>query len=216
LTEDTLNGSAFPLSTTSCNISASPNNVYGWGRLDIKFAVDFALGTTLSPSDRFFPLNGGEDTIVLNTPAGARWSAVSNASWIIITSDAEGTGSGLVSYAVRDNPTGSARQGTINIAGKIFTITQDGGISEDCLYSIAPLGASYTANGGSGVVNVAVESRCSWEAVSNAGWITITSNCCGVGNGSVGYAVAKNQSGLARKGTITIGGKLFSVKQKAQ
>ena len=216
LTEDVLNGAAFLLSDASCGSSGSPNNRFGWGRLDIKFAVDVALNTTLAPAGKFFQMSGGEDTITLNTLAGARWTAVSSASWILITSESSGTGSAVVSYAVRDNSTGSARQGTINVAGKSFIITQDGGISEDCLYDVAPLAASYTANGGSGTVNVSVESRCSWDATSNVNWITITSNCCGVGNGSVSYSVAKNLTGLSRKGTITIGGKTMSVKQKAQ
>jgi len=161
-------------------------------------------------------LSGGEDTININAPAGARWTAVSGASWISITSETGGTGGGIISYAVRDNPTGSARQGSITVAGKVFTVTQDGGIGGDCTYDIAPLAATFTANGSGGSVNVTVEPRCSWEAASNAGWITVTSNCCGVGNGSVNYSVAKNTTGLSRKGAIAIGGKIFSVKQKAQ
>ncbi|HEX8090053.1 MAG TPA: BACON domain-containing protein, partial [Blastocatellia bacterium] len=126
------------------------------------------------------------------------------------------TGSGSITYVVRENATGSARQGTITIAGKIFTIVQDGGINEDCIYNIAPLTAPYGKGGGAGTFNVTVESRCSWQAASNASWITITSNCCGVGNGSVNYSVGPNLSGLSRRGTITVGGKVFSVKQKAQ
>src|ERR1044071_3294506 len=120
LTEDVLNGAAFLLSDASCGSSGSPNNRFGWGRLDIKFAVDVALNTTLAPAGKFFQMSGGEDTITLNTLAGARWTAVSSASWILITSESSGTGSGIVSYAVRDNSTGSARQGTINVAGKSF------------------------------------------------------------------------------------------------
>lgn len=216
LTEDTLNGSAVPILLASCSSSGSPNNTYGWGRLDIKFAVDFTLNTTLSPSSRYLQTNGEDAAVIVNAPAGARWTAVSNASWITITSDTAGTGSGSVTYVVRDNLTGSARQGTITIAGKIFTITQDGGISADCTYNIAPLAASYRKGGGDGTINVTAESRCGWQAVSNANWVNITSNCCGVGNGSVSYSVLPNLSGVSRKGTITIGGKAFSVKQKAQ
>jgi subtilisin family serine protease len=214
LTEDTLNGSAVPVSATSCSASGSPNTTFGWGRLDIKFAVDFSLNTTLSPSTRYLPVGGEDGGVAVNAPAGARWTAVSNAGWITLTSETSGTGSGFITYVVRDNTTGSARQGTVNIAGKIFTVVQDGGINEDCVYNIAPLTASYAKGGGSGTFNVTVESRCSWQAVSNASWITITSNCCGVGDGSVSYSVAPNQSGLSRRGTITVGGKIFSVKQK--
>lgn len=41
-TEAILNQAAVDVSTTSCTSSGSPNNVYGWGRLDIKAAVDLA------------------------------------------------------------------------------------------------------------------------------------------------------------------------------
>jgi serine protease AprX len=215
LTEDTLNGASVPVSVISCSASGSPNNTYGWGRLDIKAAVDFSLNTTLAPSTKYLQVTGEDGAVNLNAPPGARWTAVSNASWITITSETSGTGNGFITYVVRDNLTGSARQGTITIAGKIFTIIQDGGINEDCSYIIAPLAASFTGNGGNATINLAVESRCSWQAVSNNSWITITSNCCGVGNGTISYSVAKNLSGISRKGSISIGGKTISIKQKA-
>ena len=42
-TEDVLNHSAFAISSTDCLSSGVPNNVYGWGRLNIKAAVDSAM-----------------------------------------------------------------------------------------------------------------------------------------------------------------------------
>jgi Subtilase family len=41
LTEEILNNSAVPISTTDCSSSGIPNNVYGYGRLDIHAAVTF-------------------------------------------------------------------------------------------------------------------------------------------------------------------------------
>jgi hypothetical protein len=50
-------------------------------------------------------------------------------------------------------------------------------------------------------------------ARSNVNWITITSSRTGVGNGAVNYSVAANPDPRGRKGTITIAGKTFTVKQ---
>jgi len=53
---------------------------------------------------------------------------------------------------------------------------------------------------------------CSWTAVSNVGWITITTGASGSGNGTVSYSVGAN-GGAARSGTMTIAGQTFTVTQ---
>jgi hypothetical protein len=69
-------------------------------------------------------------------------------------------------------------------------------------------------NGGFGAVTISAGPECVWTAASNASWITITSLTSGIGNGSVNYSVAQNLTGAARKGTITVAGRIFNVKQK--
>jgi hypothetical protein len=176
--------------------------------------VTLPNSTFLSASIQFFPHNGGAGGVDLTVPAGCSWTAISNTAWIIIISDSSGTGSSTVSFEVRENFTGSARQGTLTIAGLTYTIIQDGGLGEDCQYSISPLSEIFGANGGAGTVTVFAEIRCAWQAVSSANWITITSPLAGIGNGAVSYTVAPNTSGSGRKGTITIAGNTFSIKQK--
>lgn len=53
------------------------------------------------------------------------WTAESNAGWIVVTSGSSGRGNGTVEYSCTANNTGAARNGTITIAGKTFTITQE-------------------------------------------------------------------------------------------
>ena len=51
------------------------------------------------------------------------WTASSNNPWITVTSGSSGSGAGTVGYSVASN-SGSARTGTITIAGQTFTVSQ--------------------------------------------------------------------------------------------
>ena len=63
-------------------------------------------------------------SVSVNTQSGCAWTAVSNASWITITSGSSGSGNGTVSFNVAANNTGNNRIGTLTIAGQTFTLTQ--------------------------------------------------------------------------------------------
>jgi hypothetical protein len=82
-----------------------------------------------------------------------------------------------------------------------------------CAYSISPTSQSFAASGGTGSVSVTTQSGCSWTAVSNASWITITSGSSSTGSGTVNYSVAANTSTSSRSGTMTIAGQTFTVNQ---
>ncbi len=63
-TEEVLGRTAAPVSSAQCDAGAIPNNVYGWGRIDIKAAVDLAL-VAVGPE----PANGPAGGSVLMAPA---------------------------------------------------------------------------------------------------------------------------------------------------
>jgi hypothetical protein len=177
--------------------------------------INFALcHMALSSASAFFTINGDEASFNLTTSSGCSWSATSNDSWIELTSGSTGMGSATISYLVRDNFSLTPRQGTISIAGQTFTVTQDSETASDCTFAISPTFTSFSAGGAAGSIAVFAEERCAWQAVSNAGWITVTSNCCGIGNGAASYSVASNPGTSGRAGTITIAGKAFNIKQK--
>lgn len=209
-TENILNDAAVDVSSTACSSSGVPNNTYGFGRLDIKAAVDLAAAA-ISPASANFVSGGGTGAVSVTASAGVGWQTFVNDSWIAITSGGSGTGNGTVNYSVAAN-SGSARTGTMIVAGRIFTVTQDAPPS--CSFSISPTSASYTSANGTGSVTVTAGAGCGWTAVSNAAWITITSGASGTGNGTVNYSVAAN-SGSARNGTMTIAGQIFTVSQAA-
>jgi hypothetical protein len=175
--------------------------------------VGTACAFTLSSTGSFFTQIGGSGSVTLTTASGCGWTAASNTSWIIISSEDSVAGSATITFEVRENFTGGVRQGSLTIAGQTFTVIQDGGL-EDCAYSIFPASKAFTSSAGAGTISVVSESRCGWEAVPSAGWITITSGRMGVGNGTVNYSVAANTTGLSRKGRITVGGRVFAIKQK--
>jgi Zn-dependent metalloprotease len=82
-----------------------------------------------------------------------------------------------------------------------------------CSFSISPTGAAQPAGGGTGTVSVTATAGCSWTAVSNAAFITITSGASGTGSGTVAYSVAANTATASRTGTLTIAGQTFTVTQ---
>jgi hypothetical protein len=213
----TTNGSCSASFTASLPVSVSSGSFITATAIDpdsntSEFARCFLVGGgcsySISPTNSSFPARGGEGNVTVTTSNNCNWTAASNASWIIITSDDSGTGPGAVSYAVRENFTNGSRTGTLSIAGQTFTVNQAG----NCSFSISPTRRSFNSNGGTGTVNVTVSGACNWTAVSNVSWITITSGASGTGSGTLTYFVASTTS--ARTGTMTIAGLTFTVKQK--
>ena len=199
----------------------------------------------LAPDNQTVNASGGSASVAVSTLTGCTWTARSNASWITITSGAQGNGSGSVAFSIAAN-TGGPRTGTVTIADRTHTITQQDQAQPpappapappapappapappappppappappSCTFTIAPNNESVAAAGGAGTpiaVTTSV-STCTWNAVSNASWITVTSGASGTGSGSVGFTVAAN-TGAARSGTMTIASQTFTVNQAA-
>ena len=172
-----------------------------------------ACSFSISPAIQPVTAAGGAGSTSVTTGVACSWTAVSNDAWIVINSDNSATGNATITFEVRENISDMPRSGTLTIAGQTFTVVQDGA-GVECMYSISPTSQSFkTASSGGGTVNVTATSACGWLATSNANWITIAAGNSGVGNGTVSYTVASNP-GPTRAGTITVAGKIFTVKQK--
>lgn len=168
----------------------------------------------VSPLTQFFPMSGGSGSVNVLATSSCNWTTSVNEDWVVITSSDNGTGNDVVTFEIRENLTGSARQATLNLAGMNQVIVQDGGLGDDCQYSVTPRYASFSANGGTGTINVTAAERCAWQATSVASWVLITSVDVGIGNANVTYSVGPNLDPNGRKATIVVGGYSFSVKQK--
>ncbi len=109
-----------------------------------------ACSYSLSAANQAFSSSGGPGSVNVITTSGCAWTAASNANFISITSGASGTGNGTVSYTVAAN-TGTARSGTLTIAGQTYTVNQSavstggGGLSITTQnLPVGNVGASYS------------------------------------------------------------------------
>lgn len=125
LTENILNEAAVRVIATDCGTSEIPNNSFGFGRLDIKAAVDLAQ-TTLSSTEQSFGILGGIGRLEVRALPNVTWRAVSNDSWISLMTSNTGTGTGLLMFIVSANLGARERKGTLTVAGRTVTITQPG------------------------------------------------------------------------------------------
>lgn len=83
-----------------------------------------SFDVTFTP--RPFSWCGGDDSYTVTKADGCAFTATSSASWIIpvLAQSATSGTSSFGSFAVEPNTSGSARTGTITIAGRNYTITQ--------------------------------------------------------------------------------------------
>jgi hypothetical protein len=104
--------------------------------------------------------------------------------------------------------------GTLTIAGKTFTIAQQGALAGSCSYAFDTTAAVYPGAGGAGTVNLTTSGSCAWQAVSSVAWITITSVDVGVGSATLHYTVASNPGPAGRAGSISISKTRLNIKQQ--
>ncbi len=188
---------------------------YSQGSVVYKGFTEKICNYSVSPASQSFTASGGTEVVSITAgPDACDWTAVSNDTWITITSASTGIGNGSINYSVSEKLSTGSRTGTITIAGETFTVTQDGAVSPVCTFGIIPTSQTFASAGGTDSVSVtATPGSCNWTAISNASWITVTSGSTGTGNGSVGYSVSENTSVVSRTGTITIAEQTFTVTQ---
>ena len=162
---------------------------------------------SISPTNANASVAGGAGTFNVSAGNGCQWTATSNnPDWITVNTGS-GSGNGSVSYTVAAN-NGPARTGTITVNGQTFTITQ----ANNCSFTINPLGQEFQASGGSSSFALTASNPgCSWTAAASDNWITVI-NSTGNGSQTINFSVAAN-NGPSRTGTITVGGKTFTITQ---
>lgn len=205
LNVSTVNAAPGPKSVTITNPdgqSATGNNLLTVG----------ACSYVVSATQLSFTAAGGTGAINVESASGCGWTAVSNAGFLTINSGGAGAGNGVVGFTVA--PTvGTARTGTIIVAGRTVTVLQSAG--GGCSYALSAGGKNFPASGGAGSFNVTTSSDCAWSAVSNDSFVSVLFTSAGQGSGTVSFAVAANERPVTRSATITAGGQTFTVSQEA-
>ncbi len=169
---------------------------------------------SLTPFEQNFPSSGGTGSIAVSADASCNWTVVSQEPWITITSSANGSGNGTVTYSVASH-SGTTRIGRIRIGGVSFNVLQDG--LANCTFSISPTEQLFPYNPLASAplfnhVMITGPSSCTWTARSNVDWIKTAFDESGIGNGTATYTVEDNP-GPPRIGTLTIAGQTFTVIQ---
>jgi hypothetical protein len=91
---------------------------------EVVFNVPVPCTYRVSPPGQSFVSGGGPGIVNVATQSGCSWTALSNASWLVITSNSIIIGSGTANYSALSNSAGSTRTGTLTVAGQ--SITQSG------------------------------------------------------------------------------------------
>jgi len=119
------NGNGSVAYTVAANMGADRSGTMTIAGLTFTANQSGPCNPSLTPTSDTFNRNAGNGTVDVHNGGSCAWTAVSQVSWIQITSGSPDTGNGQVRYHVDafQGP-GSSRTGTIIIAGITFTVTQ--------------------------------------------------------------------------------------------
>ena len=195
---------------------ANPNASSRSGSIQIGTATfnvtqSAACGFTLVPSSQTITASANAGTIAITaTSSSCSRTAVSDATWLTISSGGSGTGNGTIAWSAAVNNTPNDRVAHISIGDVTFTLQQNAG---NCVYQLSPSSGTAGSTGGSGTFNLSTV--CTWQITSNADWLTVTSATSGTGNAQIAWSAIANPTAQARSASINIGSGVFTVTQSA-
>ena len=141
-------------------------------------------------------------SIAVDVTTNTTWTAVSNASWLTLSS-AAGTGDASITMTATANPNTGPRTTTVVVSSpglpdQIINVSQFGvtilSVSSNAVAIAAPA---------SSMKMVDVTSNTDWTATSNAAWLTLSS-ATGTGNATLTLTASANPSITSRVALVTI------------
>ena len=164
--------------------------------------------------------------LTLVAPGGCAWTIQPSATWLS-PEPSSGAGATTVRLVVAPN-LGPARTGSVSIGGTTVAVRQAGNSTTPppppppappppppgCTYQIEPERHTTAASGGTFTLSMTAPPGCAWTAISDASWLSVIEGGSGTGNGVVRLLTQPN-SGVARMGSVRIGGATLTVEQGA-
>lgn len=144
----------------SLNVANGATSLYAFthGRGAYKVTANLSgCNYALSSTGKSFARAGGDVVVnvTTNPGSGCNWIAQSNVSWITVESSGGGSGAGSVALKVQANNTFGSRAGTVNIAGRSFTVIQEGAPDVDAPAIAITNPATPVVNTTAGAINIA-------------------------------------------------------------
>ena len=170
---------------------------------------DYSIWPTTASSVQ----SGGIGSISVFAGSGCSWSAFTNVPWITLTSVSAAVGHGIVTYQVAPNDSATPRSGTLTVANRSVTISQEPGAST-CFSSVSPLQIVLGNRSTIEDISVVVSSGCIWGAASNVSWISLVTGGVGNGTGIARISIAGNSTSERRTGTVSIAGQTVTIVQE--
>jgi hypothetical protein len=129
----------------SCS-SPTASDFYGRFSVDYPSISNFLSGagscvSALNPTGQNFSASGGTGSITVTASSGCSWTVTSSDPFITITSSANGSGNGTVTFSVASNNSGQ-RSGVISVGAQTFIVTQAAGVCPS-----SPISIGQTING---------------------------------------------------------------------
>jgi hypothetical protein len=145
----------------------------------------------ISPSSASVRSDGVTGSFAVSAAEHCAWTAASGASWIGVLSGASGMGIGVVEYRVDANSDPQGRQGSIAVAGLVFSVAQEGDV-QSCRYAVSPVTFAPCMPAAEMNAAIATDPGCPWTVRALAGWIEVASGDAGSGSGTVTLRVPAN------------------------
>ena len=184
---------------TAVAARTSPLTIAGFTVTVSQEAASVTCENAVTADRTSFSKDGGTGTATVDTAGPCTWTAASDAPWLTITSGAEGTGSGVVSYSVARNFDIADRRAGLAIAARRLDIVQSGDTG-GCQYSVAPVELNVCMSAPNELTTlITTQGSCPWTATAGAPWLTIVGGQSGTGSGSVRFSMSENWDAPARR-----------------